>query len=58
MKIQDQVRADAWIRDFDSLMAVNAVPALNTIRVSDDHTSGLQKGQYSPTRLSRIMTWR
>jgi hypothetical protein len=48
MKIQDQVRADCWIRDFDSLMAINAVPALNTIRVSDDHTSGLQKGQYSP----------
>jgi YVTN family beta-propeller protein len=48
MKIQDQVRADGWIRDFDSLAAINAVPALNTIRVSDDHTSGLQKGQYSP----------
>ncbi|HEY4288668.1 MAG TPA: bifunctional YncE family protein/alkaline phosphatase family protein [Puia sp.] len=48
MKIKDQVRADAWIRDFDSLAAINAIPALNTIRVSDDHTSGLQKGQYSP----------
>ena len=48
LKIQDQVRADTWIRDFDSLLAINAVPALNTIRVSDDHTSGLQKGQYSP----------
>jgi hypothetical protein len=48
MKIQDQVRADCWIRDFDSLVAINGVPALNTIRVSDDHTSGLQKGQYSP----------
>ena len=48
MKIKDQVRADAWIHDFDSLLAINSVPALNTIRVSDDHTSGLQKGQYSP----------
>ncbi len=48
LKIQDQVRADTWARDFDSLAALNAVPALNTIRVSDDHTSGLQKGQYSP----------
>jgi YVTN family beta-propeller protein len=48
MKIQDQVRADAWIRDFDSLVAAGVVPALNTIRVSDDHTSGLQKGQHSP----------
>ena len=48
MKIQDQVRADAWEKDFDSLMAINAVPALNTLRISDDHTSGLQIGQYSP----------
>ena len=47
-KIQDQVRADAWEKDFDSLMAINAVPALNTLRISDDHTSGLQRGQYSP----------
>jgi YVTN family beta-propeller protein len=48
MKIKDQVRADAWIKDFDSLVAIGAVPALNTLRISDDHTSGLQKGQYSP----------
>jgi YVTN family beta-propeller protein len=48
MKIQDQVRADAWEKDFDSLMAINAVPHLNTLRISDDHTSGQQKGQYSP----------
>jgi YVTN family beta-propeller protein len=48
LKIQDQVRADAWEKDFDSLLAINAVPALNTLRISDDHTSGLQRGQYSP----------
>ena len=48
LSIQDQVRAETWMRDFDSLAAINAVPALNTIRVSDDHTSGLRKGQYSP----------
>ncbi len=48
MKIKDQVRADAWERDFDSLLAIDAVPRLNTLRISDDHTSGQQKGQYSP----------
>jgi hypothetical protein len=48
MKIKDQVRADAWEKDFDSLMAINAVPQLNTLRISDDHTSGQQRGQYSP----------
>lgn len=49
MKIKDQVRADAWIKDFDSLLAINQVPALNTLRISDDHTSGQAKGQFSPT---------
>jgi len=48
LKIQDQVRADAWEKDFDSLMTINAVPQLNTLRISDDHTSGQSKGQYSP----------
>jgi hypothetical protein len=48
MRIKDQVRADAWEKDFDSLLAINAVPQLNTLRISDDHTSGQQKGQYSP----------
>jgi YVTN family beta-propeller protein len=48
MSIQDQVRADAWQQDFDSLLAINAVPQLNTLRISDDHTSGQQKGKYSP----------
>lgn len=47
-RIQDQVRADAWEKDFDSLLAINAVPALSTIRISDDHTSGQAKGQYTP----------
>jgi YVTN family beta-propeller protein len=48
LRIKDQVRADAWIKDFDSLLAIHAVPQLNTIRVSDDHTSGQQRGAFSP----------
>ena len=48
MNIKDQVRADAWQHDFDSLMTINAVPQFNTLRISDDHTSGQQKGKYSP----------
>ncbi len=48
MDIPDQVRADAWIHDFDSLAAVNAVPQFNTLRISNDHTSGQRKGKYSP----------
>ncbi|MGF7081375.1 bifunctional YncE family protein/alkaline phosphatase family protein [Mucilaginibacter sp. UYCu711] len=47
-KIKDQVRADAWIHDFDSLLNIKAVPQFNTLRISDDHTSGQKKGEYSP----------
>jgi hypothetical protein len=48
MKIQDQVRADAWQSDFDSLMNIKAVPQFSTLRISSDHTSGQKKGEYSP----------
>ncbi|MCZ4222377.1 bifunctional YncE family protein/alkaline phosphatase family protein [Pedobacter rhodius] len=48
MDIPDQVRADAWINDFDSLLVVNAVPQFSTLRVSNDHTSGQKKGKVSP----------
>ncbi|MBK0378742.1 bifunctional YncE family protein/alkaline phosphatase family protein [Mucilaginibacter sp. SD-g] len=48
LDILDQVRADAWEHDFDSLLTVNAVPQLSTIRISNDHTSGQKKGKISP----------
>lgn len=48
LDIQDQVRVDAWEHDFDSLLAVGAVPQLSTIRISDDHTSGQRKDKYTP----------
>ncbi|WP_158825479.1 bifunctional YncE family protein/alkaline phosphatase family protein [Mucilaginibacter lacusdianchii] len=48
MDIKDQVRADAWMHDFDSLLAIKAVPQLSTIRISNDHTSGQRKGAYTP----------
>jgi YVTN family beta-propeller protein len=48
LDVKDQVRADAWEHDFDSLVAINAVPQLNTLRICDDHTSGQKKGKYSP----------
>ena len=48
LKIKDQVRADAWIHDFDSLITINAVPQFNTLRISEDHTSGQKIGEYSP----------
>ena len=48
LDIKDQVRVDAWEHDFDSLLAVNAVPQFNTVRISNDHTSGQRKGKISP----------
>ncbi|KLT66766.1 bifunctional YncE family protein/alkaline phosphatase family protein [Pedobacter sp. BMA] len=48
MDITDQVRADAWIHDFDSLLVAGSVPQFSTLRVSNDHTSGQKKGKVSP----------
>lgn len=48
MDVTDQVRADAWEHDFDSLAAIKAVPQFNTLRISNDHTSGQKKGKVSP----------
>ncbi|MBC6112617.1 alkaline phosphatase family protein [Pedobacter fastidiosus] len=48
MDITDQVRADAWIHDFDSLVVANSVPQFSTLRISNDHTSGQKKGKVSP----------
>jgi len=47
--VRDTVRVRHWRRDFDSLMAINAVPALNTIRIINDHTEGLNLGKPTPT---------
>jgi YVTN family beta-propeller protein len=48
MDITDQVRADAWEHDFDSLLVKGTVPQFSTIRISNDHTSGQKKGKISP----------
>ncbi|UKT65878.1 bifunctional YncE family protein/alkaline phosphatase family protein [Pedobacter mucosus] len=48
MDITDQVRADAWEHDFDSLLVANAVPKFSTLRISNDHTSGQKIGKVSP----------
>lgn len=48
LDIKDQVRVDAWIADFDSLLAKNAVPQFSTVRISNDHTSGQRRGKHTP----------
>ena len=46
--VRDTVRFYQWKRDFDSLLAINAVPRFNTVRFINDHTQGLSLGKPTP----------
>jgi hypothetical protein len=47
--VMDTTRFRQWKRDFDSLLALDAVPQLNTLRLINDHTEGLKLGRPTPT---------
>ncbi len=46
--IKDVNREKIWEKDFDSLVAINAVPALNLVYLPSDHTAGLNKKSRTP----------
>jgi YVTN family beta-propeller protein len=46
--VMDTTRFFQWKRDFDSLLAINAVPQLSTLRFINDHTEGLRLGRPTP----------
>ncbi|MGN6399564.1 MAG: alkaline phosphatase family protein, partial [Flavisolibacter sp.] len=48
MSVTDTTRFYQWKRDFDSLLAINAVPQFNTVRFSSDHTEGVRLGRPTP----------
>ncbi|UOE48551.1 SMP-30/gluconolactonase/LRE family protein [Mucilaginibacter sp. SMC90] len=48
LNVKDVKRTEIWAHDFDSLLTINAVPHFNTVRISNDHTSGQRKGAISP----------
>ncbi|MFC4263704.1 bifunctional YncE family protein/alkaline phosphatase family protein [Ferruginibacter yonginensis] len=48
MNVKDTTRFAQWKHDFDSLLAINKVPQLSTVRFGNDHTEGLRKGKPSP----------
>ena len=48
LDIQDVYRESIFEHDFDSLVAIGAVPHFNTVYLPNDHTSGLNKGSYAP----------
>jgi YVTN family beta-propeller protein len=47
-RIRDTTRVGQWKRDFDSLVAINQLPQLNTLRIINDHTEGLSLGRPTP----------
>lgn len=51
LRIKDIDRVEVWKRDFDSLVAINALPRLNTLRLGNNHTSGARIGQLTPTAM-------
>ena len=46
--VRDTIRFYQWKHDFDSLLAADALPQLNTIRFINDHTQGLSLGKPTP----------
>ncbi|WP_426059644.1 alkaline phosphatase family protein [Hymenobacter sp. B1770] len=48
MNVLDVDREKVWEQDFDSLVAINAVPDLSIIRLPNDHTLGAYKGALHP----------
>ncbi|MEI7629002.1 MAG: bifunctional YncE family protein/alkaline phosphatase family protein [Bacteroidota bacterium] len=46
--IRDTTRYQQWKRDFDSLIAINAVPHFNSVRLGSDHTQGMAVGKPTP----------
>lgn len=48
LKVKDTTRFYEWKKDFDSLVAINAVPQLTTLRFGNDHTEGMRAGCSTP----------
>jgi YVTN family beta-propeller protein len=46
--VRDTTRVNQWKRDFDSMVAINALPHLSTLRLINDHTEGLSLGRPTP----------
>lgn len=46
--VRDTTRFYQWKREFDSLLAVNAVPRFNSLRFINDHTEGQRIGKPTP----------
>jgi DNA-binding beta-propeller fold protein YncE len=48
MDIPDQVRVDIWLKDFQEFVRTGKLPALQIVRLPNDHTSGGSAGKPTP----------
>ncbi|HJZ82115.1 MAG TPA: bifunctional YncE family protein/alkaline phosphatase family protein [Pyrinomonadaceae bacterium] len=48
LKIPDQVRADAWLKEFQEFVHDGKLPALEILHLPGDHTSGARPGRPTP----------
>jgi YVTN family beta-propeller protein len=48
LTIRDQHRMDVWMAEFQEFIARGQMPALETVRLPNDHTSGMMAGRPSP----------
>jgi len=51
LAIKDSFRVERWKEEFDSLLAIDAVPRFNTIRFGNDHTAGARIGYPTPSAM-------
>jgi hypothetical protein len=48
MQVPDQVRADIWLKEFQEFVQAGKLPALELVRLPNDHTSGARAGSPTP----------
>ena len=48
MRIPDQVRADVWLKEFRGFVQAGRLPALEIVRLPNDHTAGASAGMPTP----------
>jgi len=48
MQVPDQLRADIWLKEFQEFVRAGNLPALEFVRLPNDHTSGARAGSPTP----------
>jgi len=48
LNIRDQLRADVWIAELEEFQKAGRMPALEIVRLPNDHTAGLRAGSPTP----------